>query len=109
MRGEGEPEPDDVDVRRLIVEEGARAALPVRAVLRRVRLFDVEEHGSLLVRGPRNSAGVGRYTRNAQGCPAARIAAVATSDTNRRACRGGRETHASACRCPSCRTQAGWF
>src|SRR5690349_16508833 len=52
VRREGEPEPDDVHVLRLEVEEGARAALPVRALLRRVCLLDVEEHASLLVLGP---------------------------------------------------------
>src|SRR5262249_20144728 len=51
VRREGEPVPDDRHVLRLAVEEGARAALSVRAVFRRVCLLDVKEHASLLVRG----------------------------------------------------------
>src|SRR5581483_1272001 len=49
-RREREPVTDELHVLRLAVEEGARAALPVRAVLRGVCLFDVEEHAFLRVR-----------------------------------------------------------
>src|SRR5262249_19589179 len=75
VRREGEPVPDDLHVLRLAVEEGARAALPVRAVLRRVCLLDVEEHASLLVLAACGAGRVGRYTRERAPTIAARAPA----------------------------------